>query len=80
MITPAEAKAFISANVKRLLAERDWPVIKLAELTGEPQNSIYRVVRGENEPGAVLLARIAEALNTSVDFLLSPPKKKRNSA
>lgn len=80
MITPKEAAARISANLKRILAERGWTVLKLAERANEPQNSVYRTVRGENEPGAALLCSLADALGVSADSLLEIPKKRRNSA
>lgn len=80
VITSEELKSHVSANVSRLLAERGMSVYRLAKLTGEPQNTVYRIVRGENEPGSVLLARIAEALGVAVDVLLATPKKTRNSA
>jgi transcriptional regulator with XRE-family HTH domain len=79
MLTIDEAKANISANVRRILKARGMTVMNLAKLTKEPQNSVYRVVRGDNEPGAVLLARIAEALDVSVDRLLSFPEKSKKS-
>lgn len=75
MISTEDAKANISANIRRILDTRGMTVYQLAKLTKEPQNSVYRVVRGDNEPGAVLLARIAEALDVSIDRLLSFPEK-----
>lgn len=79
MLTSEQAKANISANVQRILENRGMSALKLAKLTKEPQNTIYRIVRGENEPGVVLLSRIAEALDVSVDRLLSFPEKGKNS-
>jgi transcriptional regulator with XRE-family HTH domain len=79
MLTTKEAKANISANIRRIITARGMSVLDLAKLTEEPQNSVYRVVRGENEPGAVLLSRIAEALDVSVDRLLSFPEKSKKA-
>ncbi len=78
MITEAVAKANISRNLKKILGERVMTPYALAKATGEPQNTVYRIVRGENEPGTVLLARMAEVLECTVDDLLSdPPEENR---
>jgi len=80
MMTTENAKENISANVRRMLAERGMSTYGLAKATGEPQNTVYRIVRGDNEPGAVLLAKIAEALGCTMDDLLAFPKKSRKRA
>lgn len=80
VITVEDAKANISANIKRILEARGMSVRALAIRTGEPQNSVYRIVRGENEPGAVMLCRIAEALDVSIDRLVAFPEKLSKTA
>lgn len=75
MLTTENVKANISANLRRILDSRGMSVFALARLTGEPKNSVYRIARGDNEPGAVLLARIAQALDVSIDRLLAFPEK-----
>lgn len=80
MITTDEAKANLSANIRRILRARGMSVYTLAKLAKEPKNTVYRVVRGENEPGAVLVARIAEALDVSIDRLFAFPEKLQKSA
>ena len=79
MLTVDDAKANISANLKRILKDRGMTVYDLVRRTGAPQNSVYRVVRGENEPGATLLAQIAEALDVSIERLMSFPDKTKIS-
>ena len=71
VIDDSEAKANIAANVTFLLDERKWTQKRLAQLTRETQMMICRICRGEHLPNAATLARIAEALCTSVDWLLS---------
>lgn len=81
MITDDDTKAYVAANVSAELARLGWSQVKLATATGENAMTISNVIRGVHVPGAGLLCRIAEALNVSVDTLLSPPNKKpRRSA
>lgn len=80
MITDDQAKALVSANITRLLAARGWKQRDLAEATGENDMTISRIVRGSNVPGVGLISRIADALNVSVDELLSRKKQNRRNA
>lgn len=73
MITDSELKANLSSNIRALLDERGISVYRLARMVEEPQNTVYRIVRGENVPNAVLLSRIAEAFSASIDDLLKKP-------
>lgn len=77
VITDTEAKMNLSVNLRRLLKREKLTSYRLAKDIDEPLNTIYRIVRGENVPNAVLLARIAERLNVPIDYLLSFPKKRR---
>lgn len=72
-VTDEQAKAFIAANVRELRGERsrNW----LAREVGTYPINITRIESKENMPGAGLLTRLAEALGTTVDGLLSKPKK-----
>lgn len=71
VIDDQDAKANIAANVTFLLKERDWSQRKLATITHETRMMICRICRAEHLPNAATIARIAEALHTSVDWLLS---------
>lgn len=73
MITREQAKANIAANLSRMLADRNISQTELAKRTGDDQAHISQLVRGRSIPGADFLARVAEALDTSTDKLLSPP-------
>lgn len=77
VITDATAKRNISENLQRLLDLRRLSVLKFAQDINEPQNTVYRIVRGDNMPGVALLARMAEFLNVRIDDLLTDPKKIR---
>lgn len=78
-VTDDEAKTTLSANVVRLMGERGWRQIDLANATGENEMTISNVCRGKHAPRAGLLQRIAEALGVSIDALLEPQKKLRRA-
>ena len=78
MTNDKDAKANISANLQRLLAEKGMSQRALARATDDPIMTVNDAVRGHSLPNSAVLARMAEALDVSVDSLLSPPVK-RNS-
>lgn len=73
MLTDDEARRYLAANLQRLMENRRINQSDLARLTKEPVMTISRAFRGENMPRASVLARIAEALDVSIDRLLGPP-------
>jgi len=75
VITDEAAKQNISRNIQVLLEKRQISILKFSQEIDEPQNTVYRIVRGDNMPGVALLARMAEYLRVTVDDLLSDPKK-----
>jgi transcriptional regulator with XRE-family HTH domain len=70
VITDAQLKKNLVANLKRILARNGVTPYRLAKLIDEPQNSVYRMCRGDNVPNAVILARVSEALDVTIDDLL----------
>lgn len=81
MITDAQAKKNIAANVSRLLDEKQLSQTELAKQTKESRMTIWRLCSGLHVPSAALLARIAEVLGTNLDALMSqPPKNNRRTA
>ncbi len=75
MLTNEEARHNISVNLRRMLQSRGWSQQQLADRCDVLQVNISRIL-GENRlPRIDVLARIAEALETSVDLLLSPPRE-----
>ena len=81
VISDDQAKKNIAANIRRLLAARGWTQTDLSEAAHENKMTISNVCTGKHVPGAGLLARIAEALDVSIDRLVdSPPEKSKTSA
>jgi transcriptional regulator with XRE-family HTH domain len=76
VITDTEAKYIVAENVARLIAQRGWSQKKLADACGENKMMISRVVRAEHCPSVGLIARIAEALDVTLDELLTASRKK----
>lgn len=73
MLSDDEVKVNLAANLTRLLHDRDWSQSELARRTTDPIMTISRICRGQNAPTAGVLTRIAEALDVSIDRLVSPP-------
>ena len=63
----------IAANVKWLLAAKVWTQKDLAELTGDPPMTISNVCNAKCVTNGGVLARIAAALDVSIDSLVSDP-------
>lgn len=76
VLTDNEAKAVISANVKRLLGERNMSQAELARATEEDTAKISQMIHGKKLPSAGFLARIAEAFGVAADDLLAFAEKK----
>ena len=78
MLTDEEVIRNIAANVRRLRGIRSlsW----LARQIGIDPSSIMRFERGERNPRAATLARLAIALDTTTDALISQPPKKSGPA
>ena len=74
VITDTDAKANISANVRRLLDAKGMNQAKLATLTEESNARISLLINGKHLPSSAFLARLAEALGVSTDTLLARPK------
>lgn len=72
MLTDAEAKSFLAANLVRLLRNRGISQNALAQLAGETPMRISTICRGTHIPDVACVARIAEALDVSIDALLRP--------
>lgn len=75
-LTDDEAKKRIPANIQAAMAAAGVSQAELARRTEESDARISLVRRGVHIPSSALLARIAEALSVSADWLLSKPEKK----
>ena len=73
-MTEGEARTNIAANLRRILATKDFSLRELSRRADIPINSLSRIVRGLNEPKIAIVATLADALETTVDRLLMPPK------
>ncbi len=61
----------LSKRLRELRERRGWSMGVLASLSGVSVSQLYRLEKGERpRVAAVTLARIAQALGTSVDYLL----------
>jgi transcriptional regulator with XRE-family HTH domain len=73
VLSDSEVRANIAANLRRILDSRGLTQADLARLSGESEMNISRVIRGESTAGTGIMARIAEALDVSLDRLVFPP-------
>lgn len=77
MLTDYEAQTNIADNVCDLLESRGMSQSELAKMIGENRMSVSRICRAENLPNIGILARIAEALEVTVDELLKKNRRRR---
>lgn len=76
MVTEQDARQNIAKNLTRILRDRGITQRDLARTAGEPDMAISRLMRGQHTPSVTLLAHVAEALDVSMDRLLSAPAEK----
>lgn len=76
-----QTKAVLADNIQHLMKVSGKSQRALARETKDPLMTINGIVRGKHMPGAGVLTRIAEALGTTVEKLLTSSRKKtRKSA
>lgn len=63
----SKAKALIARNLQRLLRQRGWSQLYLAQQSGETEMTISRTARGTNTTSAAVLKNLADALGVSTD-------------
>jgi len=73
-VTPTEEQdvRVIAANIEHLIQMRGWNWSQLADIADVSQPTISRLKNAKFEPGVFTIRRIAEALDTSVDWLCQP--------
>ncbi len=71
MVSDLEARKNISANLRRLIKAKGWSQGELARRASESAMNVSRIINGINLPNAAILARLAEALEVSTDYLIS---------
>jgi ribosome-binding protein aMBF1 (putative translation factor) len=79
-VTDEEAKDRVAANIRQILEERGLSGRALARMTGDTAMRINTVMRGEVNPNIGVLARIAAALQTTVDYLVMHEPKNSDIA
>ncbi len=77
VITDDEARYNIGHNIRALLKTKSWSQGELARKSGESAMNVSRIINGVHIPNAAILARLAEALEVSTDYLIT--KHGRNS-
>lgn len=60
----------IGGRIRQLLKKRDMREYELANAIGVRDVSVSRYVTGERMPKANIVARMADALNTTTDYIL----------
>jgi transcriptional regulator with XRE-family HTH domain len=80
MTSDHQIRANLSANLRRILAERQMSQSDLARLTGDPVMTVNCIWHGRNTPKVGVVTRIAEALDISLDRLTGLPPKKSSRA
>jgi transcriptional regulator with XRE-family HTH domain len=75
IISDEEAKARLAKNVRRLLSERGWKGSDLARATRENEVRVSNLLRAQTVASGAFVARVAEALEVSIDCLFAPSRK-----
>jgi transcriptional regulator with XRE-family HTH domain len=65
-------------RIGRLRRKRGWSQAELAERAGAQAHQISKYERGDYRPGLEMLSRIAEALETTTDFLITGQEPARD--
>jgi transcriptional regulator with XRE-family HTH domain len=63
----------VSANLRRLLAERDWTIHEAAEQVGVDERTLKGLLGGAGKPQARTLHRLATGFEVPVETFLIPP-------
>ena len=75
VLSENEALTNAAANLRRKLEFFGWSQVELAERAATNQPTISNLIHQKSMPGVAILARIAEALETTVDQLVATPKE-----
>lgn len=63
-------KTDLSAKISKLLKERNMTQKELAQMIGVTEASMSRYIKGDRIPKSEIIANMATALKTTVDYLL----------
>ena len=76
-MAPKELSALFAANVRALLAAREWSQNHLADLLGIKSGTASRLLSGDHVPSGATLSRVADVLGVQPHELLMPAKRKK---
>ena len=72
-MTDEQARSNIAANLRRAIDTQSVNISKMVKETGVPQNTLYRMLRGENQPSVAHLATLCDYLQVSMDKIVAEP-------
>lgn len=78
--TDEDVTAALKVNVPARMASLGISQNGLAKMTGDPVSTINNIINGNHLPRGGVLVRIAEALQTTTDALLTLTQKKSRRA
>jgi transcriptional regulator with XRE-family HTH domain len=67
----------VGANIKALREAKGWTLRDLAEATGEPAMTLWRLENAKNEPGYLTVRRLAKVFGVPVEYLERSPENSR---
>ena len=76
MVTDQDEMQNLAANIRLAMEEKHWSQLDLKRASGVPQPTISGILNKKNDPSVSVVSRLAKALSTSIDNLLSPPPRK----
>jgi transcriptional regulator with XRE-family HTH domain len=76
MIKDEKMMANVTANITAMLETRDWSLRELSRRSGVHVTTLSQLLNGRVIPSVVVMAKIAAALETQVDYLLQRHEKK----
>ena len=80
MVTDKDRMENLAANLRRLMELRPPEGMTQKQLeaaSGVPQETISRCLNAKSDPAVSVVARLADALDTSIDRLLSAPPREK---
>jgi len=78
MLTDKQLRTNIAENLRRALSRHKMKQSDLCRLAGVPQTSFSTIIRGKVVPGLSIALRLSEALETSLDKIVSTPTEKKS--
>ena len=71
-MTDTQTLKILGGNIRRLREAREWSLSELARQIDDYPSNVKRIEDGVSMPGLGLSTRIAEALDVTIDELLTP--------